>query len=113
MIHFRSSSIKSLSQEMKCTIRLLDDSEISCHIQVRAAPGERAGYARGAGLGASAGGRARAAARNPPGERRKNQILLPPPFEAGAQPSDGGTVPGRCARAPSPGEHTACTPRCA
>ncbi|XP_023393530.1 FERM domain-containing protein 3 isoform X1 [Pteropus vampyrus] len=33
MIHFRSSSIKSLSQEMKCTIRLLDDSEISCHIQ--------------------------------------------------------------------------------
>lgn len=34
MIHFRSSSIKSLSQEMKCTIRLLDDSEISCHIQV-------------------------------------------------------------------------------
>ncbi|KAJ8790095.1 hypothetical protein J1605_021533 [Eschrichtius robustus] len=38
MIHFRSSSIKSLSQEMKCTIRLLDDSEISCHIQ---APGAR------------------------------------------------------------------------
>lgn len=37
MIHFRSSSIKSLSQEMKCTIRLLDDSEISCHIQVREA----------------------------------------------------------------------------
>uniref|UniRef100_A0A8I3MYZ5 FERM domain containing 3 n=1 Tax=Canis lupus familiaris TaxID=9615 RepID=A0A8I3MYZ5_CANLF len=33
MIHFRSSSIKSLSQDMKCTIRLLDDSEISCHIQ--------------------------------------------------------------------------------
>ncbi|XP_032979817.1 FERM domain-containing protein 3 [Rhinolophus ferrumequinum] len=33
MIHFRSSSIKSLSQEMKCTIRLPDDSEISCHIQ--------------------------------------------------------------------------------
>ncbi|XP_019483823.1 PREDICTED: FERM domain-containing protein 3 [Hipposideros armiger] len=33
MIHFRSSSIRSLSQEMKCTIRLLDDSEISCHIQ--------------------------------------------------------------------------------
>ncbi|XP_048656370.1 FERM domain-containing protein 3 isoform X2 [Marmota marmota marmota] len=33
MIHFRSSSIKSLNQEMKCTIRLLDDSEISCHIQ--------------------------------------------------------------------------------
>lgn len=35
MIHFRSSSIKSLNQEMKCTIRLLDDSEVSCHIQVR------------------------------------------------------------------------------
>ncbi|XP_055990732.1 FERM domain-containing protein 3 isoform X2 [Sorex fumeus] len=33
MIHFRSSSIKSLHQEMKCTIRLLDDSEISCYIQ--------------------------------------------------------------------------------
>ncbi|EDL31054.1 FERM domain containing 3, isoform CRA_b, partial [Mus musculus] len=33
MIHFRSSSIKSLNQEMKCTIRLLDDSEVSCHIQ--------------------------------------------------------------------------------
>lgn len=43
MIHFRSSSVKSLNQEMKCTIRLLDDSEISCHIQVRAAPGEGAG----------------------------------------------------------------------
>ena len=57
MIHFRSSSIKSLSQEMKCTIRLLDDSEISCHIQVRAALGE--------GAGASAGGRERAGAREP------------------------------------------------
>ncbi|NP_001402748.1 FERM domain-containing protein 3 isoform 1 [Rattus norvegicus] len=33
MIHFRSSSIKSLNQEMKCTIRLLDDSEVSCRIQ--------------------------------------------------------------------------------
>ncbi|XP_062937213.1 FERM domain-containing protein 3 isoform X2 [Cynocephalus volans] len=33
MIHFRSSSIRSLSQEMTCTIRLLDDSEVSCHIQ--------------------------------------------------------------------------------
>ncbi|XP_038625622.1 FERM domain-containing protein 3 isoform X2 [Tachyglossus aculeatus] len=33
MIRFRSSSIRSLSQEMKCTIRLLDDSEISCLIQ--------------------------------------------------------------------------------
>lgn len=42
MIHFRSSSIKSLHQEMKCTIRLLDDSEISCHIQVRVARGEGA-----------------------------------------------------------------------
>lgn len=45
MIHFRSSSTKSLSQEMKCTIRLLDDSEISCHIQVREAPGEGSGRA--------------------------------------------------------------------
>uniref|UniRef100_A0A8C3VG12 FERM domain-containing protein n=1 Tax=Catharus ustulatus TaxID=91951 RepID=A0A8C3VG12_CATUS len=27
------SSIRSLSAEMKCTVRLLDDSEISCHIQ--------------------------------------------------------------------------------
>ncbi|RMC19166.1 hypothetical protein DUI87_03770 [Hirundo rustica rustica] len=33
MIRFRSSSIRSLSSEMKCTVRLLDDSEISCHIQ--------------------------------------------------------------------------------
>lgn len=40
MIRFRSSSIRSLSQEMKCTIRLLDDSEISCHIQVPL-PGRR------------------------------------------------------------------------
>lgn len=47
MIHFRSSSIKSLSQEMKCTIRLLDDSEISCHIQVRAAQGEGSGECAG------------------------------------------------------------------
>lgn len=45
MIHFRSSSTKSLSQEMKCTIRLLDDSEISCHIQVREALGEGSGRA--------------------------------------------------------------------
>lgn len=60
MIHFRSSSIKSLSQEMKCTIRLPDDSEISCHIQVREARrgAREAGYAPGAGRGASAGGRA-------------------------------------------------------
>ncbi|KAF4804773.1 hypothetical protein TURU_004321 [Turdus rufiventris] len=35
MIRFRSSSIRSLSAEMKCTVRLLDDSEISCHIQVQ------------------------------------------------------------------------------
>ncbi|XP_069481982.1 FERM domain-containing protein 3 isoform X1 [Ambystoma mexicanum] len=33
MIRFRSSSIKSLNLEMKCTVRLLDDSEISCNIQ--------------------------------------------------------------------------------
>ncbi|EHB16299.1 FERM domain-containing protein 3 [Heterocephalus glaber] len=33
MIHFHSSSIKSFHQEMKCTIRLLEDMEISCHIR--------------------------------------------------------------------------------
>ncbi|XP_068782359.1 FERM domain-containing protein 3 isoform X2 [Struthio camelus] len=33
MIRFRSSSIRSLSPEIKCTVRLLDDSEIACHIQ--------------------------------------------------------------------------------
>lgn len=52
MIHFRSSSVKSLSQEMKCTIRLLDDSEISCHIQVGPAPSKDVcvgRWARGAG----------------------------------------------------------------
>lgn len=52
MIHFRSSSTKSLSQEMKCTIRLLDDSEISCHIQVReagAGRGMRVRLGRGGG----------------------------------------------------------------
>lgn len=56
MIHFRSSSIKSLSQEMKCTIRLLDDSEISCHIQVCVELGEGAGHTPGAGRGAFAVG---------------------------------------------------------
>ncbi|XP_033890538.3 FERM domain-containing protein 3 isoform X2 [Acipenser ruthenus] len=33
MLRFRSSSNKSLNQEIKCSIRLLDDSEISCTIQ--------------------------------------------------------------------------------
>ncbi|XP_041082865.1 FERM domain-containing protein 3 [Polyodon spathula] len=33
MLRFRSSSIKSLNQGIKCSIRLLDDSEISCTIQ--------------------------------------------------------------------------------
>ncbi|XP_067884976.1 FERM domain-containing protein 3 isoform X3 [Heterodontus francisci] len=33
MLRFRSSSIKSLSQEIKCTIRLLDDTELHCIIQ--------------------------------------------------------------------------------
>ncbi|XP_078252327.1 FERM domain-containing protein 3 isoform X2 [Rhinoraja longicauda] len=33
MLRFRSSSIKSLSQEIKCTIRLLDDTELPCMIQ--------------------------------------------------------------------------------
>jgi hypothetical protein len=82
MIHFRSSSIKSLSQEMKCTIRLLDDSEISCHIQVRAEPGE------GAGRAASSEGRAgglcgwACAGREPtrteqPGQKARFRFLCP------------------------------------
>nr|XP_020458232.1 FERM domain-containing protein 3 isoform X2 [Monopterus albus] len=33
MLRFRSPSIRSLDQEIICTIRLLDDSEISCSIQ--------------------------------------------------------------------------------
>ncbi|CAL8346095.1 unnamed protein product [Lota lota] len=33
MLRFRSPSIRSLDQEIFCTIRLLDDSEISCSIQ--------------------------------------------------------------------------------
>ncbi|XP_053558433.1 FERM domain-containing protein 3 [Bombina bombina] len=33
MIRLRTPSMKSLNLEMKCTIRLLDDSEISCNIQ--------------------------------------------------------------------------------
>ncbi|KAM9742878.1 FERM domain-containing protein 3 isoform 2-T2 [Menidia menidia] len=33
MLRFRSPSLRSLDQEMLCTIRLLDDSEISCSIQ--------------------------------------------------------------------------------
>ncbi|XP_015229741.1 FERM domain-containing protein 3 isoform X2 [Cyprinodon tularosa] len=33
MLRFRSPSIRSLDQELLCTIRLLDDSEISCTIQ--------------------------------------------------------------------------------
>lgn len=34
MLRFRSPSLRSLDQEILCTIRLLDDSEISCSIQV-------------------------------------------------------------------------------
>ncbi|KAM8886364.1 FERM domain-containing protein 3 isoform 2-T2 [Spinachia spinachia] len=33
MLRFRSPSIRSLDQEVLCTIRLLDDTEISCSIQ--------------------------------------------------------------------------------
>ncbi|XP_051964957.1 FERM domain-containing protein 3 [Xyrauchen texanus] len=33
MLRFRSPSISSLAQEVQCTVRLLDDSEISCSIQ--------------------------------------------------------------------------------
>lgn len=36
MLRFRSPSISSLAQEVQCTVRLLDDSEISCSIQVGA-----------------------------------------------------------------------------
>lgn len=55
MIHFRSSSIKSLNQEMKCTIRLLDDSEVSCHIQVRWHRGRMQGVRCSQGTGVSKG----------------------------------------------------------
>lgn len=75
MIHFRSSSIKSLSQEMKCTIRLLDDSEISCHIQV---PGRGSGLGVGRGTGGPLWVGVRAEARNPPGGLLESQISLPP-----------------------------------
>lgn len=34
MLRFRTSSVRSLNQEIQCTVRLLDDSEISCSIQV-------------------------------------------------------------------------------
>ncbi|XP_041956694.1 FERM domain-containing protein 3 isoform X2 [Alosa sapidissima] len=33
MLRFRSPSIPSLNQEIQCTVRLLDDSEVSCNIQ--------------------------------------------------------------------------------
>uniref|UniRef100_A0A8C1ISL3 FERM domain-containing protein 3 n=1 Tax=Cyprinus carpio TaxID=7962 RepID=A0A8C1ISL3_CYPCA len=33
MLRFRSPSISSLAQEVRCTVRLLDDSEIACSIQ--------------------------------------------------------------------------------
>lgn len=39
MLRFRSPSIRSLDQEVLCTIRLLDDSEISCSIQVQCTVG--------------------------------------------------------------------------
>lgn len=75
MIHFRSSSIKSLSQEMKCTIRLLDDSEISCHIQV---PGRGSGLRAGHGTRGPLRVGVRVEARNPPGGLLESQISLPP-----------------------------------
>ena len=74
MIHFRSSSIKSLSQEMKCTIRLLDDSEISCHIQV---PGRGSGLRAGHGTGGPLRVGVRVETRNPPGGLLERQISLP------------------------------------
>ncbi|KAL2092111.1 hypothetical protein ACEWY4_011909 [Coilia grayii] len=33
MLRFRSPSLPSLDQEIQCTVRLLDDSEVSCNIQ--------------------------------------------------------------------------------
>uniref|UniRef100_A0A4W3IR98 FERM domain-containing protein 3 n=1 Tax=Callorhinchus milii TaxID=7868 RepID=A0A4W3IR98_CALMI len=33
MLRFRSASVKSLNQEIRCTIRLLDDTELPCAIQ--------------------------------------------------------------------------------
>uniref|UniRef100_A0A8C1T124 FERM domain-containing protein 3 n=1 Tax=Cyprinus carpio TaxID=7962 RepID=A0A8C1T124_CYPCA len=33
MLRFRSPSVSSLAQEVQCTVRLLDDSEIACSIQ--------------------------------------------------------------------------------
>lgn len=40
MLRLRSSSVSSLSREIHCTVRLLDDSEIACSIQVRANRGD-------------------------------------------------------------------------
>ncbi|KAL7827429.1 hypothetical protein SRHO_G00331470 [Serrasalmus rhombeus] len=34
MLRLRSPSVSSLGPELRCTVRLLDDSEISCSIQV-------------------------------------------------------------------------------
>lgn len=39
MLRLRSPSVSSLSREIHCTVRLLDDSEIACSIQVRASRG--------------------------------------------------------------------------
>lgn len=76
MIHFRSSSIKSLSQEMKCTIRLLDDfGDLLPH------PGAGArgvDYAPGMGLRGPLRVGVRVEARNPPGGLLESQISLPP-----------------------------------
>lgn len=40
MLRLRSPSVSSLSREIHCTVRLLDDSEIACSIQVRATQGD-------------------------------------------------------------------------
>lgn len=95
MIRFRSSSIRSLSPEMKCTVRLLDDSDISCHIQVP--PGtERGGSAR-VRIGSAAPGRG--CVPGPGGGSAPRAAAGPPPRPA---PRTCGAV-GVCGRSRSRG----------
>lgn len=105
MIHFRSSSIKSLSQEMKCTIRLLDDSEISCHIQVREARREGSGVCLAVGSPLRVGVRGQPCGTYPRA-LLESQISVPPPLEAGSSTQRWGhcsrQAPGECYPSPSP-----------
>ena len=108
MIHFRSSSIKSLSQEMKCTIRLLDDSEISCHIQVREALGEGSGVRLAGESPLRVGVRGQLCGTYP-GALLESQISVPPPLEAGSSTQRWGhcsqQAPGERHLSPSPFGH--------